>query len=196
MFLFEFLDLPKIPKEILDTISLENPGKLYRPNPGWAHKFDDEKEIRSADNPNYYANEHVTKWVKENVCDPLKLKYTTISARYSMVTPEVNWGGVHTDDTRKGVILYSYRPCNGKVVFYKDERMPLFIPEGYIKPGDYTKLEVIGEFETPQDTWYMLNPRVLHNVVGMTDMRVNIQIGLQALPEKVPTFDGWKTITY
>jgi hypothetical protein len=176
MFLCKFPNLPLIPSELLAGVDADTPGKLLRDYKGWTHTKDG-KEIKSSDNPFFYASVELEEWIKENICK----QFNDVGIRFAYGKLDINTAGVHTDQTRKYVLQYMIKTGGGNLNFWQQDNEPIQ-RSGRHTLNSYDDLTLLSTFETPENTWIMLNAQVLHSVENLNSTRINVQVSLNYDP--------------
>jgi hypothetical protein len=172
MFICKFLDFPKIPKELIDTVV---PGEVIREYPGRTCTKNN-IPFNTSFGIYYKVNNELTNWVKENI--PVDLDFVGI--RYQFGSAETPSQGVHTDATRDYGILYVVDTAGGHLEFWQKKGQDLEFDE-HTLVNNYDELNSLGTVATPIGSWYLVNGRVLHSVENILSKRVTIQINLKSL---------------
>lgn len=168
-----FLDLPKIPKELVADIK---PGELIRNYPGREYVKNGVTRT-SAPSPFYRVSPELEQWIKDNICS----NYNEVGVRYSYGCTETPSTVIHTDETRSYVLMYNLDNGGGKLDFWQQWGFGL-VRQGRHLIDDHEKVLRINQFETPNHCWYMIDARILHSVERMTSTRINIQVSLDYNP--------------
>lgn len=165
----KFLDLPQIPNNLIENIV---PGNTIRNYPGQEY-IRNGVTLTSAPSPFYTVSAELEQWIQDNICRD----YNEVGIRYSYGNPESPSTVVHTDETRTYVLMYNLDNGGGRLNFWQEWGHRV-VREGRHLITDYSKIIRIGQYETPNFEWYIIDARILHSVESMKSTRINIQISL------------------
>jgi len=114
-----------------------------------------------------------TTWIKENITD----NFHSCMVNYALGSPEMQYSGAHTDFTRDYLLLYNLRTGgpDAKVLFWQEKDQPL-IRDRRTEVGTLDNLVEIDRVGGPENTWYLINTRILHGAENITEPRINLQI--------------------
>ena len=176
MTLYKFLDLPKIPKELLDkyqpeTILKEVPSRAQNKNG---------QELQTSGGIFYYLNEELDLWLRANITPD----FFESSIRYTIGGPDRPVGGIHTDKYRVYALMYNIVTGGAGLSFWQEPGQSL-IRSDYLLPNDYDQLTLVESIETPKESWYIFDTRALHSIENLTGTRINIQLSLNQLPNDI-----------
>jgi hypothetical protein len=180
-FLYKFLDLPRMPQELID-IALQNIDEKniiknkqnidYEVYSNEKLISEDGNEKRNVAFVHYDLDERVLNWITENV----------ISEGYTDLKITKNTPGdskfPHTDRTRDYVLLYMVE-CGGEkpyTIFYKEKDKEL-LRVNDLRFTSYDLVEEVDRVFIPQHHWCILNSRVIHGVEGITGFRISFHLG-------------------
>jgi hypothetical protein len=172
MFKYKFLDLPQIPKEIIDTIV---PGEVIMEYPARTCTKNN-TAFNTSTGIYYQANAELDAWVRANIPGDIDF----VGIRYQFGSPIANNQGAHTDATRDYGILYVVDNAGGHVEFWQKKDNPLEFDER-LTIVDYDELVSIETVPTPNGSWYLVNGKIIHSVEGITSKRITVQINLKSL---------------
>ena len=114
-----------------------------------------------------------TIWVQKNITD----NFSRCMLNYVCGSPAVSSTGAHTDRTRDYVIMYNLRTGgpDARLVFWQEKNQPV-IRDRRIGVGEFENLIEIDSIKGPENSWYLVNTRVLHSTENIIDLRLNLQI--------------------
>lgn len=129
-------------------------------------------------------------WVEENIC-----KGDNIGMQISFpVTPGSHKHLPHTDShPRRWVLNYMWETGGEKVrtqIYH--ERGQLLERQAMLAPTNFDKLELLRSFIIQPHRWYLLNTRVIHEVVGISGCRKTISMGIsdENPLKRIPSYNG------
>lgn len=165
----KFLDLPRIPEELVKDIQ---PSEIIRNYVGRdITRYG--VAIHTADNPFYRISAELESWIQENICK----EYNDVGVRYAYGSPESPTTGIHTDETRRYVLMYNLHNGGGNLNFWQEWGHTV-VRDRRVVIDNTEKVLRIDQFETPNNVWYLIDARILHSVENMTSTRINIQVSL------------------
>ena len=170
------LSLPKPPLNLIDLARSKS--SLYAEYQGHRFPLNDwrgESYVAPAIVRKFFDQKFID-WANENVTTDFDMA-GIMTCDGDLATPST---GAHTDKTRDLALIYTVLPGgdNTSIAFWKEKGFPTYRDRG-IPIGDYNSLELIAEYPTPIDCWYLLNSRVLHSVEHMSSSRINLQLSFE-----------------
>lgn len=172
MFYYKFLDLPKIPCDIIESQTYNDTIGEYPSR----QCLIDGKQTASSHGVFFHANSKLIAWVNDNI----NLDVSLIGIRHQYGAPDKNFHAAHTDATRDYALLYVVDNAEGYLQFWKKIDCPIELDSVELV-SDYTELEKITTVDTPNGSWYLVNGRVIHSVENITRTRITIQVNLKSL---------------
>jgi hypothetical protein len=198
MWIYKFVNLPTLPHHIENAvlslyespeleerlINVANYPDTMRPelanklHPKDAVATRNGKKIKNNRGFRYRLNDSEYEWIHQNISD----QYTDCGL--NVCTGSDGTLLPHTDLTRTYLLLYMFDAGGPDVetVYWKEEGKPLERgPREY--GSDYNSLQVLNATQYPLRTWVLLNTTILHSVENMVKDRIQIQMGLNSIPE-------------
>lgn len=189
---YKFLDLPKIPQELVDLAfdkAYDETGDMISPGGNRVYKKNGElyasrrvKRFGLEDVMGAWVTEHISKdWVHIGVAR----SYSTDFESSSPLNNTTN--GPHTDVTRNFALMYLLEQSNSNqdTVFWQEPGKPL-IRERSVNIGDnvhdISNLIEIDRFTLPLHTWVYADGRIIHSAENIQDSRLAIHIGFDLDP--------------
>lgn len=180
-FCYKFFDwLPEVPYELVKEsyASFENQIIKNNQNKHWDTKSqeifnDGHKDLQNVAFVQYDLPEYIINWFKDNIVES---GYTDIRiSRSTMGDGKL----AHTDNTRDYVLIYMLESGGERpeTIFYRQKKHPLLRERG-VRVYDYNTVDIIDKIYIPPEQWIMLNTRILHGVIGLSNHRISYQIGL------------------
>ena len=115
-------------------------------------------------------------WVRENITP----KFNNAGVSYRHCNSDTS--GAHTDHTRDLVLIYNIDNggpnCGVSWWRNKEREGESLMHERGVQHLTFDNLEKIGEVIGPDDTWFLLESRILHSVENIERPRVQFQISL------------------
>jgi hypothetical protein len=126
-------------------------------------------------------------WVSENITK----EFINTRVFYAFGTPDRPTVGCHTDLSRDFVLIYVAQKGgpDASTEFWTEEGQPRV--RGYHERRfDNSKLITVDKYcatdEEVQNTWCLVNTRILHGVVGMDHTRIGLQVSfVNRVPDEV-----------
>lgn len=197
MWLYKFIDAPKLPMELeakvmalyndpdkescrINSNSYANemkPDLAGRLHPKDVVAVKDGKSYRNSRGFRYTLEQEVYNWIHTHLSD----QYTDCGL--SVIHGPDGLLAPHTDQTRRFAILYTFEAGGPDVrtAFYQEDGFTLE-RELRIFGTDYSVLKEVDAIQIPLRTWVVMNTNVLHSVENLVGDRIQIQFGLNALP--------------
>lgn len=168
----KFFNFPTIPSDLIAGIKS---GELIGSYPERVCTRGQE-QFKTSPGCYYYVNSEIEQWVQNN----LAVDIDFVGIRYQYGTADQCCHGAHSDATRSYALLYTIDNASGYLQFWKDPNLPLELDRGYIV-HDYTNLIPLQQYQTPDNTWYLVNGQIIHSVEQLTRTRVTLQVNLKSL---------------
>jgi len=198
MWLYKFLDIPQLPPELeqrvmelyqtpdresqlINNNSYANavkPELAGKTHPKDATAIKNNRTVRNSRGFRYRLDSEVYEWLEKN----LTSEYTDCGL--SVITGPDGTLIPHTDQTRLYALLYTFDAGGSAVetVYWQEHNKPL---ERELREfgSDYSQLDPVERVQFPLRTWVLMNTNVMHSVENLVSDRVQIQMGLNAIPE-------------
>jgi len=179
-FCYKFLDLPKVPEELVRIAYSNINEKIIiknNQNKDWETKSQLKFTVNGVEKQNvafiqYDLDNAVLEWMKPNI----------ISEGYTDIRISRSTSGdgklPHTDNTRDYVLIYMLEPGGKRpeTVFYREKGYDL-IRERSVKISNYDVVEEVDRVYIPPHHWCILNTRIIHSVENIESHRVSFQLG-------------------
>ena len=180
MFLYKQLDLPKIPRYLIEQYihvtdytdeNVGSPMTFYYSNP---FRWDKGVNISFR---NYDVSLELKQWLQENITDSAKgysvfYTYATDNTYPTDLIP-------HIDSFRQYPVIYNLDIGGDNPVtrFYQYKDYPLEHKNG-LSLKSYDGLTEIDSFVGPTESWYLINAHVVHSVGPLASPRIGIHLSL------------------
>lgn len=168
----KFFDFPAVPPELIAGLT---PGKLIGSYPERVCTRGTQ-QFKTSLGCYYHANPEIAQWAQ----DTLPVDIDFVGIRYQYGTAEQCCHGAHSDATRSYALLYTIDNADGYLQFWQDPSLPTELDRGHVV-HDYTYLEPLQQYPTPNHTWYLVNGQIIHSVEQLTRTRVTLQVNLKSL---------------
>jgi len=91
--------------------------------------------------------------------------------------------GAHSDKTRSFSFLYLIDTGGNNVQtrFFKEKKKPLY-RKNFTVITDYSKIELVDSVIIEPFKWYLLNQRIIHDVIGIEGIRKSITVSYHKCP--------------
>lgn len=199
---FKILNIPPLPAELEqlleDTISktkISTPEESLKltnwdtNDPGYGKRvfIKDGKSIQGTRSYHHDLPEPIRDWVKKNVLD------RWLFCNLAITPGTCNIHGIHTDKTRRYLIIYMIDPGGSNVItrWYQEKGFPVArteIGHSLIKNYDEHELIEIASHIIQPKTWIAFDAKILHDAQNIVSDRIALHIGMDE------TFDleNWK----
>jgi len=199
MWLYKFLNIPQLPRaleqQVLDLYQAPDresrlinnnsyantvkPELANRPHPKDVVAIKDGKTVRNSRGFRFKLDAEVYEWLHKH----LTSAYTDCGL--SVITGPDRTLIPHTDQTRRYALLYTFDTGGADVetVFWQEAGNTVH-RELREFGTDYGQLTAIERAKFPLRTWVMMNTNVLHSVENLSSDRIQVQMGLNAIPEE------------
>ena len=198
MWLYKFIDAPELPPELeAKVMALYNhpdkesrrinsndyandmkPDLAGRLHPKDVVAIKDGKSYRNSRGFRYTLDQQVSDWIHQHLTN----QYTDCGL--SVIHGPDGLLAPHTDQTRRFAILYMFDTGGADVrtAFYQEHGYPV---ERELREfgTDYSKLNEVHAVQFPLRTWVIMNTNVLHSVENLVSDRIQIQFGLNEVPD-------------
>ena len=198
MWLYKFIDAPELPPELeAKVMALYNdpnresqrinsndyadamkPDLAGRLHPKDVVAIKDGKSYRNSRGFRYTLDQQVSDWIHKHLSD----QYTDCGL--SVIHGPDGLLAPHTDQTRRFAILYMFDAGGADVrtAFYQEHGYPV---ERELREfgTDYDQLKEVHAVQFPLRTWVIMNTNVLHSVENLVSDRIQIQFGLNEVPD-------------
>lgn len=175
--LYKFLNLPKIPKNLLDSLQPSD-SALVRTMKGPVY-LREGKSYTTFVGKHYAVTDELAQWIRENISN----QFNDIGLRITDGNINRQNSIAHTDLTRTYTLMYNLDHAEGHINIWQETGFPILRNQpGYVVKN-YDRLRLLESIETPNHTWYLLNSSVLHSVENTVRPRINIQIGFDEDPQ-------------
>lgn len=158
-----------------NSMKPELAGKLH---PKDVTAIKDGRTIRNSRGRRYKLEPEVYDWLHSHLtADYTDAGLSVISGPDATLLP-------HTDQTRNYAVLYTFEPGGPDVetCYWQEHGYPA--DRGLREFGtDYSKLDLLHSIKIPLRTWVILNTNVLHSVENCYNDRIQIQMGVNNIPE-------------
>jgi len=165
----KFLDLPKIPDELL--ASAKTP-EIIKDCASIQYKRA-YSVLTSATTVDYKVSKELEQWIQKNICE----KYNQVSIRYTEGSATIP----QTDIDNSYLLVYNISNGSGNIEFWQQWGHGVARDGKYVI-DDYEKILRIDQYETPNYCWYIVNNKILNNVENMKFTRINVQVNLNYNP--------------
>ncbi len=163
MITYRPLDLPKIPEELLVQDFSQN--KLQVDNSDRNRQFTmtrDGQAVQPAWNRRWEINGALLDWIKENVSDRFHHVGYAVTQDAADHLPHRDLIGDYK--------IYYVVQAGGDDVVTRFYQTPNDVPPGW-RPECFDDLIEIDSYRVPNESWVMVNTRILHGVTGITGQR-------------------------
>jgi hypothetical protein len=198
MWLYKFIDAPELPPELeAKVMTLYNdpnresqrinsndyandmkPDLAGRLHPKDVVAIKDGKSYRNSRGFRYTLDQQVSDWIHQHLSD----QYTDCGL--SVIHGPDGLLAPHTDQTRRFAVLYTFDTGGADVrtAFYQEHGYPV---ERELREfgTDYDRLKEVHAVQFPLRTWVIMNTNVLHSVENLVSDRIQIQFGLNEVPD-------------
>jgi hypothetical protein len=198
MWLYKFIDAPELPPELeAKVMTLYNdpnresqrinsndyandmkPDLAGRLHPKDVVAIKDGKSYRNSRGFRYTLDQQVSDWIHKHLSD----QYTDCGL--SVIHGPDGLLAPHTDQTRRFAVLYTFDTGGADVrtAFYQEHGYPV---ERELREfgTDYDRLKEVHAVQFPLRTWVIMNTNVLHSVENLVSDRIQIQFGLNEVPD-------------
>jgi len=180
---WKIVNLPQVPNEITDMIYKFDPSKIQYRVPPKTEETDtfyiDGKVYKDAIYSRYHSDQPVYEWYFKNVIRYVKDKQTQVAPGVQILSDGTAFH-FHTDGKARPYVLNYMLDLGGdnvETVFGQEPVFPI-TREPFLNKFHCEEYNILDRTVLPNNTWVILNSKVLHGVINMERPRICLSMGI------------------